>query len=319
MNYLIMISHGAGLELVQTSLVREFAEAHPNDQVYVSAINRYFADMLANENERVHSIDRATIASLFTTIMNDRDSWYVYQIEPYQQYKFFSRQDNIVDAIREQLGLKRKRDWDKNGSSYEPYLELPSNMKQEALNFVKAHPKFVIFQRQGGINPVSPPQERQRMASQPEQGLIRAYPIKESEKVVELLHSKGYEVLQYCLPEEPHIKGCLYMQQEVNQLMYMELAKYAEGVITIDSSLLHLTIHNAKKVVCIWEQSASGDHDCRGFGYKKAVNLFAKCDTLAPYFNGIPASPYIEHVKPEEVVEAFERSTEDKDKVPQKQ
>lgn len=316
MNILVNIGHGSGAELMTTSLARELLEKY--DNVYLAAANKYFTDVLALEDDRIHSIDKATLPAMFSTIMRDRDSWNVASNEVYQTYKFFSRQDNYYDALREIWGLKRKRDWSKDGSEYTPYFNvIPEDIKRGAFEFAKQHPKVILFQRQGGINPVTPPQQRREIISRGETGLIRSYPLKESERLVSLLQQRGYEVLQYCLPEEMHVKGCLYMQQEMNQLFYYELSKYVEGVITIDSSLLHLTIHNAKKVVCLWAQSASGDNDCRGFGYKKAINLFAKVDTSVPYFNGIAASPYIEQIKPEDIVEAFigERSTEKESKV----
>lgn len=308
MNYLILVNHGSGAEFMQCSLIRDFANEHRDDRVYVSAANRYFADILAEEVENVESIDRSEIAPLFNQIMIEKDQWMVYQPEVYQTYKFMTRQDNFYDCYRELLGMKRKNDWSEKGSKYMPYLKIPQTFEDEARKFAEEHKNFVIFQRQGGINPITNPQERIKTVQMGEHGLKRAYPITYSEKLVEGLIERGYEVLQYCLPEEPHIKGTVYMQQEQNQLLYSALAKYASGIVTIDSSLMHLTIKDCKHMTVMWAQSASDKDSCCGFGYEKADNLFAHgYRPLSVYFTGIPDSPVVNMATPEEVLTSVDR------------
>lgn len=308
MNYLIIVDHGSGAEFMQVSVIRDFAAEHKDGKVYVSASNKYFADMLAAEAENVESIDKSELYPLFTTIMTDKKSWKVLQPDVYRTDRFFLREDNYYDCYRELLGMKRRNDWSKDGSEYTPYLNvIPDAVRRNAFEFSKQHPKFVLFQRQGGINPVCPPQERMKIVQAGEHGLKRAYPLKDSEKVVDGLKARGYEVLQYCLPEEPHVKGTLYMNQEQIQLFYYELAKYAAAAVCIDSSLMHLAVHNSQHMIVIWAQSASGDNDCRGFGYKKAHNLFAhNYRPVSPYFNGLPDSPAVDYVSPEEILGEFD-------------
>ena len=307
MNYLFIVNHGSGAEFMQCSIIRDFAKEHTTDKIYISAINKYFADMVEMELDNVHSIDRNTIGPLFTQIMNDKDNWTVYQPEVYQQPSFFLRNDNYYDCYRELIGLERKNDWSEAGSDYTPSLAIPADIEQAAADFNKQHPNFILFQRKGGINPVSPPQERQNIARQPETGLIRSWPMKESTKFVKSLIDKGYEVLQYKLPEEDPVPHCIFFERENNQLFYAALAKYAKAVVTIDSSLMHLTIKNSPKTIVIWAQSASGKNDCRGFGYSKAVNLFAKnYKPMAPYFNGVADTPVVECVTADEVLKEFE-------------
>lgn len=307
MNALYIIEHGSGAEFMQVAVIaRELAVKY--EKLYVSAINRYFADMLAVELDNVESIDRAELAPLFTTIMNDKSNWIVFNNDVYKTYKFFSRQDNFYDGYRELVGLERKNNWSEKGSDELPELLVPDNIKEEAKKFSVEHPNFVMVQFAGGINPVTPPPERLKILQQPEVGLKRKYPVKDAEKVVELLVKEGYEVLQYCLPEEVHIKGTFYMQEEQNQLLYHELSRYCKGVVCIDSSLMHLSIAHCPKMVVLWGQSASGKNNVEGFGYSKAINLTAKNYTpISPYFNGIPDSPYIDWVKPEDVIKAFKK------------
>lgn len=303
MNYLFLVSHGSGSEFMQCSIVRDFAKEHSNDKIYISAINKYFADMVEAECDNVKSIDRNTIQPLFTQIMQDKNNWTVYNPEVYQQPKFFLRLDNFYDTYRELIGMKRMRDWSSAGSKYNPTLFVPSDFENAAKQFSEAHPKFILFQRKGGINPVCSREERIRAANSPEVGLIRSWPMKESIKFVAEANKLGYEVVQYKLPEEEGVEGAIFFSQENNQLFYIALAKYAAAVVTIDSSLMHLAIANSPRTIVIWGQSASDKDDCRGFGYEKAINLFAKnYKPISPYFNGMPDTPVIEMATAEDVV-----------------
>ena len=303
MNYLFLVSHGSGSEFMQCSIIRDFAKEHSNDKIYISAINKYFADMVEAECDNVKSIDRNTIQPLFTQIMQDKNNWTVYNPEVYQQPKFFLRLDNFYDTYRELIGMKRLRDWSSAGSKYNPTLFVPSDFENAAKQFSEAHPKFILFQRKGGINPVCSREERIRAANSPEVGLIRSWPMKESIKFVAEANKLGYEVVQYKLPEEEGVEGAIFFSQENNQLFYIALAKYAAAVVTIDSSLMHLAIANSPKTIVIWGQSASDKDDCRGFGYEKAINLFAKnYKPISPYFNGMPDTPVIEMATAEDVI-----------------
>ena len=307
MNCLIVISHGSGCEMMSVSLIRELVKTNKYSSIYVTAVNKYFADCLRNEfPDVVYSIDRNELPTIFTTIMMDKDNWEVFNNEVYGTSDFTLRKDNFYDSLRALWKMDRKNDWDNNGSSYEPYLQIPEYFENSAKDFSQQHPKFIMFQRAGGINPVANHEERMRAANSPEQGLKRSYPIDKSEKLVELLVKDGYEVLQYALPEEPHIKGTIYLNQEQNQLLYHALAKYSKGVICIDSSLMHLTIKDAPKQVVIALQSMSGKDDFRGLYYKKSKKVYDKnYKPTAPYFNGIPESTVINYPDPKEVYEAF--------------
>lgn len=303
MNYLFIVNHGSGAEFMQCSIIRDFAVEHKDDKIYVSAVNKYFADMVEAECANAKSIDRNTMMPLFTQIMQNKSDWTVYQPEVYQQPRFFLREDNYFDTYREIIGMKRLNDWNENGSAYTPSLVVPPQMAEAAKEFAHDAKKFIIFQRKGGINPVANHQERMRVANQPEVGLIRSWPMKDCVEFVSKAKKLGYEVLQYKLPEEQPVEGCIYFNQENNQLFYQELAKYAAAVVTIDSSLMHLAAKNAKKLIVLWAQSASDENDCRGFGYQKATNLFAKnYKPISPYFNGIPDSPIIEMATADEVI-----------------
>ena len=309
MRYLFDISRGSGIEAVQCGLVKDFAIEHPNDKVYICAVNKYFADCIANELENVESIDRFQMQPLFSEIMRNKDNWKIFKPNVYDTYEFMTRQGNYEDIFREQIGMKRRKDYTQNGSKWNlVFNAVPQYIVDAAKNFSEQHPNFVIFQRQGGINPVSPHEERIRVLQQGEQGLKRAYPIKESEEVVKGLIERGYEVLQYCLPEEPHIAGAIYLQQEVNQLFYYEVSKYAKGVVCIDSSLMHLTVHNAPHITVIWAQTASNSKSVVGFGYDKADNLIPETyEPIVPYFTGAMDTPIVDYITPDRVLKSVDK------------
>ena len=200
---------------------------------------------------------------------------------------------------------EKKEDNNKDGQATMPtFLMNTMDNINNAAEFSKQHPRFVMFCRQGGLSNLPGPDGRRQPGQ--EHGLLRSYPIDKSEKLVELLNQKGYEVLQVCLPEEPHIKDAIYMNAEMPMTFYTELAKYAEAVITIDSSLMHFTIANCKKMVAIWLQT-----NVNGFGYVKAINLNPVNYTpISLLLSGIQDSPICEPVSPEEIVNAVEGRTE---------
>lgn len=316
MKALVNIAHGSGAEFMSISFARTLADKY--DEIYISSVNKYFADALSNENSKFISIGMNELPSLFHTIMRSKDEWTVLNNEVYAESSFILRTDNYYASLARKWNVEAP-DFNDQGTVYTPYLIVPEQLKEAAKQFAQQHKKFILFQRQGGINPVIPHNERLANVNRPEQGLKRAYPTDKSEQLVSLLNKDGYEVVQYCLPEEPHVKGTIFLNVEQNQLFYHELSKYAKGVITIDSSLLHLSVHNNDNVVVIWNQTQTDKDKCIGFGYQKCRNLFSRTDNDTPYFNGIPASPYIEYVDPETVYRTFKNEPERQDKIQKKQ
>lgn len=306
-NALLTISHGSGAQFMAISVIgRELAAEYK--QLYIVSHNKYFADMLALELPNVKSISYQELGPLYTSIMMNKGKWDVFNDWPYNVGSFVLREDNFYDTYRELVGLKRKNDWDETGSDTVPYLNtLPQDLITAAEDFNKQHPNFVLVQFAGGINPTTPVEQRKQSIMQPEQGLKRKYPLDKAEKLVEGLVAKGYEVVQYCLPEEPHVKGCIYLQQEQSQLFYYAISKYCKFVVCIDSSLMHLTIAQAPKVFAIWGQTQP-----IGFGYKKAINIIPdNYIPISPYFTGIPDTPYLDYPEPEVILERVENYLND--------
>ena len=284
---------------------RELAAKY--DVLYIAAFNKYFAEALAEELPNVKVIDQAEIASFWNTHYDKVHDNFI--AEPYNLSDFSMRRLHFYDAYRRVVGLDEKHDWNENGTTELPELEVPTQMRNAAIEFSKQHKKFVIVQFHGGQNPIGAKRNEQGLIVQPynynEVGLHRHYPMDKAEEVCRLLKEDGYEVLQYTLNNEPHCKDALCLQRENNQLWWHALSEFADGIITIDSSLMHLGIKKCKKMAVIWVQTSPVN-----FGYQKAVNIVTNDprDFGGPSMTGVPLNPEVTYPSPAYVVKCYKEN-----------
>ncbi len=294
------IMGGLGRQLMQAQIALELTEKYEKVLVfahYVSELSVFFSG-----HPKVTLLTYDQLSAMSATIMANPDDYDIFRYNIYDDGEFSKKRASFYNVARKLAGLKEKKeDNNADGQVTMPtFLMNTMDNINNAAEFAKQHPKFVLFCRQGGLSNIPGPDGRRQPGQ--EHGLLRSYPIDKSEKLVEILSQKGYEILQVCLPEEPHIKGAIYMNQEMPMTFYTELAKYAEAVITIDSSLMHFTIANCKKMVAVWLQT-----NVNGFGYVKAINLNPVDYTpIALLLSGIQDSPVCTPVEPEEIVNAIE-------------
>lgn len=300
------VTRGSGREFMTCAVIaRELAAKY--DVLYLSAFNKYFADALADELDNVKVIDQAEIASFWNTHWGKVDDNFI--ADPYNLSDFSLRRMNFYDAYRYVTGLEVKNDWTVDGTTTLPQLQVPMAMRNAAVEFAKQHKKFVIVQFHGGQNPIGVPRDNNGNITQPynynEVGLHRHYPMDKAEEVCRLLKEDGYEVLQYTLNNEPHCKDALYLQRENNQLWWHALSEFADGIITIDSSLQHLGIAKCKKMTVIWVQTLPVN-----FGYQKAVNIVTnKYDDIGgPSMAGVPLNPEVNYPDPKYVVQCYKEN-----------
>lgn len=300
-NAFINVTRGSGREFVTVAvIVRELAARYK--KVYCAALNYEFADALSKELLNVVPLKQHEIGSFFnanwSALRGDLD---LFTEEPYNLGAFGMRKIGFIDAYKYVCGLSDKKTSD-GPSEIEPFIKAPADIISTAEQFAKEHKKFVIAQFWGGQNPAGVPPNQPYQYE--EAGLKRHYPIEMANELCALLKADGYEILHYALPNEPQIKDAVYMQSVMPQLFYHELVKHAEGVITIDSSLMHLAVRNAKKMVVIWVHTSP-----LSFGYKKAVNLrkVADDDIGGPSMGMVPLNPVVTYPSPQEVFEAFKR------------
>lgn len=306
-NAFINITRGSGREFVSVAvIVRELAAKYK--KVFAAAINYEFIEALSKELDNVIPIKENEIGSFWNTHWTELyGNIDVYSEEPYNLGRFGMRKLHFIDAYRFVTGLTDYKEPTSCEDGYKgddlPAIEVSTVIRNAAIDFSKQHKKFVIVQFHGGQNPAG--MQPNQPYNYDETGLKRHYPLEKAEELCAKLKADGYEVLHYTLPNEPHLKNCIYMQQIQPQLFYHELAKYAEGIITIDSSLMHLGIAHAKKMVVIWAQT-----NPISFGYYKAINLRkVKDDDIGgPSMQGVPLNPVVEYPSVDEVYEAFTKT-----------
>jgi len=297
------IMGGLGRQLMQAQIALELSEKYDRVLVFAHYINEL--QIFFSGHPKITLLTYDQLSAMSATIMANPKEYDLFRYNIYDDGEFAKKQASFYNVARKLVGLKEKKeDNNEDGQITMPtFVMNTTDNIHNAEEFAKVHPKFIMFCRQGGLSNIPGPDGRRQPGQ--EHGLLRSYPIDKSEKLVELLNAEGYEVLQVCLPEEPHIKGALYMNNEMPMTFYTELAKYAEAVITIDSSLMHFTIANCKKMVAIWLQT-----NVNGFGYVKAINMNPVNYTpVALLLSGIQDSPVCEPVSPEEIVDAISGRT----------
>lgn len=301
-NAFINVTRGSGREYVTVAvIVRALASNYK--KVYAAAFNFEFVEALSKELDNVVPLKEMEIPTFFNThwteLHNDLD---IYTEEPYNLGAFGMRRIGFIDAYKYVTHLQESWIEEFGPSKEYPYIKPSTEIINAAVDFSKQHKKFVIVQFHGGQNPAGMQPNQQYNYN--EQGLKRHYPLEMANELTTKLKADGYEVLHYTLPNEPHLKDAIYMQQIMPQLFYQELAKYAEGVITIDSSLMHLASSTAKKMVVIWVQTSP-----LSFGYQKdnIINLrkVDDKDIGGPSMGAVPLNPVVEYPSVEEVYKAF--------------
>ena len=295
------IQGGLGRQLAQGVIAKELTEKYDKVIVFAHYINELSVFFANYPKITLCSYDQ--LPALSAAIMANPDEYDIYKHNIYDDGLFMKKKASFYNTARKLVNLPTKAaDENEDGQMTVPVFEVvPNDVATNAANFSKEHKKFVMFCRQGGLSNLPGPDGRRTPGV--EHGLLRAYPINKSEELVRMLNEEGYEVLQVCLPEEPHIGGCIYLNNEMPMTFYAELAKYADAVITIDSSLMHFTINNCKRMVAIWLQT-----NPNGFGYKKAINLKPKSySPVALLLSGVQDSPICEPASPNEILEAMKK------------
>lgn len=291
-----MINGGQGAQLMKCSMAELLCDEY--EKVYLIVGYRNCAELIAKKHDNIVVIEWQQAQALFATVMQDSTNWMVYNLDPYRDGDFELRRAHFFNICKKQLGLPQtEEDKGNNGAKTMPIYTNNEEIMKAGEEFYKQHHKFVMLCIKGGMSCLRQP-NGQRAIPGPEVGLLREYPVDKAEKLVEELNNKGYQVLQVCLPEEVHIKGTICMNNEVPMEMYGELAKYAECVITVDSSLMHFAINKCKKMIVLWRETAP-----TSFGYEKAINLKSKdYKPTAPLFSGIPDTPVATPVSVEEIL-----------------
>lgn len=237
----------------------------------------------------------------------------------YDTEDFVYKKISYADAWRKMAGLKPKGN--KNGSDThavnDPLSKYPTIGQQKASILEEIHKNgfgdFVICQFWGSQSPlvqvpISTDKEGKQFPDWSKvpydynnEPLKRHYPVDLANEFVKMFREKHPKtaVILFSLPNEPNIEGTFKFT--VPYLTYQELAKdeNCKGIISIDSSLQHLTA-GLNKAVVIWAHSLP-----LSFGYEYNHNIIQDCrrDDIF-YFSDLgPSGAAVRYIKPEKLLE----------------
>lgn len=299
MEYYINVSGGLGYNL---SLLRvlnylkqkkpeyKFSVCSPYWDIFASAscVDTYykgeeFRDFIFDAKEKNAKI-------IVNRLYDDED--FIYKRVNYSQawFKLLGVKETLPDEDIKGNGTSLTLNLDRIFSVF-PDVE---KHKDKVLQELKGKP-FIMVQFWGGQSPLAV-QQNYSYVTEP---LHRAYPAELAQSFVNSFKetNPGIEIIQYTLPNEPHLKNCLTF--EVPYIVYHLLSKEdtCRGFVSIDSSLQHLVSGNCPGIV-LWGHTLP-----TSFGYTMNQNVIQKCrrdDIL--YFTQLGASgAKIDYIEPEKL------------------
>lgn len=301
-NLYINVSGGLGYNIALTHVLPEVKE-HYNKVFILSPYTDVF--------ECCPSVDGVYKPEEIRSFIFDAkaDDGVIIMHRLYDMDRFIKKELSYSDAWRILLGLPEKGDKDgtdlKANFDTSKFPQISQNVGQ-ALSYLKG--KFIIVQFWGGQSPlVQVPVNEQGQADWSKvpygydnEPLKRHYPVEKATAFVKAFKKShpDVDVVMYSLPNEPGIEGTLKFQ--IPYLCYYELAKNENcvGIVSIDSSLPHLTA-GIKPTVVIWGHSTP-----QSFGYNYNHNILQKCnreDIL--YFSALgPSANRIDYIEPKELL-----------------
>jgi hypothetical protein len=309
--FYVNVAGGCGFNMAFCSWATEYKKEHPNE------VKFYVTSPYVDVFESCDAIDGVYKPNEIRDFIFDakaNDGTLVMQ-RLYDMDGFIKKELNYSEAWSDLLGLPRlEKPVVANFENAK--VKFPNIIKQKSdiLKAIDKFDDFIIVQFWGGQSPLVQvpvgqdekgnkfPDWRQVPYNYENEPLRRHYPIEKAHKFVELYmkeHPKT-AIIQYSLPNEPMLQGDNVVHATVPYLCYYELAKdeKCKGIVSIDSSLPHLTAGITKAIV-IWAHSTP-----EAFGYEYNHNIIQRCnrnDIL--YFSALGASAAkVDYIEPEELL-----------------
>lgn len=193
--------------------------------------------------------------------------------------------------------------------AYPQLADMIADYKKAILE--KGYKNYAIMQFTGGQSPlVQVPAKEENGRQVPDwsrvpydyqnEPLKRHYPMDRAQEFVNLYHKKNPDtaIVMFQLPNEPSPQGDFIFRSVMPYLAYYEMAKEAKEIVSIDSSLQHMTAGICKATV-IWGHSKP-DHF--GYSYNKNIEQSCRTDDLL-YFTALgPSGARINYIQPEELM-----------------
>ena len=252
MNYVFDIKGGIGKHIAFTSFIRWLNEKFPKSQItIVSAYPEIF-----EHNPRVYRNLPMMQAYLFEDYIKGRD---FRSGEVYQQYEFYREENkkHICEMWPKAYGFN---EYDKTFHN-EIFLTEGENM--DGMVYCEQNKPIITFQPLGGLPPGAQP-NRMKIDST---GRDIPYPM--AMKIVQILNSKGFKVLQLRGPTERPLPGTLQLQMPFRNML--PVIKNAVAHIGIDSSFMHAAAAWEKPQLIFWGQTHK---DNFGYPYKKFMSVW---------------------------------------------
>jgi hypothetical protein len=291
-----IVQGGIGNQVMRTALLPEMREKF--GEIYVIAP---YADIF--EMNDVDGAFAQAPNSLYEQLIKDNEDVEVVAENPYNNSDFIKKQIHFNDAVRDLFGLPRKgTETCMSENPILPVAEKHPEVVEDVKRFLdqqKKH-KFVLIQNTGGQSPLDP--NSQIQGPEP---LVRNY--KWMEELVAKLQEKykGYTFIQYKLPNEKLIDGCVSIERPY--LWYRVLGEVlAEDkdnfAVVIDSSLQHILAGTGLNTTVLWGETRPEHfgHFCHN-NVDFAKNDLTKCEPYFQLFQNKPA--VIRFKKPDELLE----------------
>lgn len=319
--FYVNVAGGCGFNMAFCSWVTEYKKEHPNE------VKFYVTSPYVDVFESCDAIDGVYKPNEIRDFIFDakaNDGTLVMQ-RLYDMDGFIKKELNYSEAWSDLLGLPRLEK-PVTANFENAKVKFPNIIKQKSdiLKAIDKFDDFIIVQFWGGQSPLVNvpvgqdekgnkfPDWRQVPYNYENEPLRRHYPVEKAQKFVELYKKEHPKtaIIQYSLPNEPMLQGDNVVHATVPYLCYYELAKddKCKGIISIDSSLPHLTAGLTKTVV-IWAHSTP-----EAFGYEYNKNILQRCnrnDIL--YFSALGASAAkVDYIAPEELMKEVDDYLEGK-------
>ena len=254
-NYSIEIVGGIGKHVMASSFIKWINEKYPKSKLTViSAYPEIF-----EYNPRIYRNLRLGQPYLFEDYIKGTD----YRVgEPYklQEYYRDKNKKHLMEVFPKAYGF--------NECNQNPKSEIYLTKGEEMDGYVYNKQNFplITFQPFGGL-PIGVEANRMKMDS-----AQRDIPPIMANKIVEILTSNGFKVLQIRTPSEPILPNTIQLNLPFRNLL--PISKFALGNIGIDSSMMHTAACFKKPQLIFWGNTHKDNLGYEGDGI---FNIYKEC------------------------------------------
>jgi ADP-heptose:LPS heptosyltransferase len=302
---IVQIKGGLGKHIIFTSLLPKLKEKY-SEGVHISASH----SSVFTSNPNVATLNEWQNLDYKNILNNSK----IVASDPYSQEDFIMKRQHLLETWADMLEI-----------NYDPLNDLPSlyfedneledweKIYSEFKNNINNKPFFLI-QMAGGQNPNSYAGGGfQNSFSTNSDPLKRAYPLIDFISLVKKLKSEfpDHEIIRFGLPNElipfEISQDVIDIKKNMSYKFFSMLSNEADCVISIDSSLQHITAVGRKPSIVIWGET-SPEH----FGYNMHINLKEKQDyEIAGYWSLLgPGDKLVKFPSPENVIDSVKKYIE---------